>query len=345
MNVYNKLTKNQTGLFEVLKTEIDLKSNCTPFAIKVLDAFTKINPQNHQKEIDVVNAFLSGMQTLVSAGFTAEDYDVMDFVPRGGLIVPSGRVEGFYRACARKGYRFSDDIIAVPKEDESTTYFREEFYQGNIFYVLEDKRINTDRSITADRLLKNYFSKFICRMTITEIATNNQIVSKVTEMSTDEILKIASVSYQGLNKNGSMWQKWTSEMVAKSIIRRALKRVKDVLPQALQSSIYAFDTQENVVATQEVQTPEQKPLIPIEQPKVELDNLTDEQRQDCNEMFDIFKSNPKQASIELENIQNLIDYGTPKQEIINSYYAVLMCLSKMNSKWKEFYPLVGDLYV
>ncbi len=368
MNTYNQLVKDQSSFLAVMKNELDCKSNCIPFAMKALTALKGAKISNAQAELNVANAFLSGMQTLISAGFTAEDYDVIDFVPRGGVIVPSGRVEGLYRACARKGYRIADDIVAVPIEDAKTTYYKEEFYQGSIFYVLEDKRFNTDREITAERIVDGYFDKFLCRLTITEIATNKVISCKITEMSVDEIMKIASSSDSGIYKSnwvnstndygrqvrkkqittdinvGSIWHKWTSEMVSKSIIRRSLKRIKDTLPQALQMSVYSFESQENIVATQEVQAPEQKPLIPIEQTKVELKNLTDEQKQDCKEMLDIFKSNPKLAGVEIENIQSLIDKGIAKQDIINNYYAILFCLSKIKSKWIENFPKVGELY-
>jgi hypothetical protein len=202
----------------------------------------------------------------MQGGIIAEDYDKLDFVKRGKAIVPSARVEAFYRSAARKGYRITESIVCVPNDDFLTTYFKENFYNGDIIYTLEDRRINPDRTVTAKRLIDKYFAKFLCRLDVHEVSTGKRLAMSVIEMSIDDLLAIASASEQGLfkskwevyngkkkkvilkdepNDDSAFWVKWTGEMVYKTVIRRALKRIKEVLPE-LKESIYAFEQDEYI---------------------------------------------------------------------------------------------------
>ena len=357
LSVYQQMKLGTKECLAVVKQEIGMKSTCAPFAVKLIEALCQLSPKTEQEELHAANTLLSGLQTLMQGGIVAEDYDKIDFVKRGGVIVPSARVEAFLRAAARKGYRITDTIIAVPKEDAKTTYFKENFYQGNIIYTLEDRRLNTDREVTARRLISKYFSKFICRMDIFDVQKNVRVSMTVCELSIDELLTIASASEQGLYKSewkeyinqygqkkkrkvvtdelntpDAFWVKWAGEMVNKTVIRRALKRVKEVLPE-LKDTIYAFESEEFIP-----DTPEEEPIvieIPVEAERVDLKNLTENQQEECKEVLELWCKNPRLAEDKLSEIEELLAKGVSAQEIINREYASLAVLKHSKEKWAK----------
>lgn len=352
MTVFKQMTVGTKECLDVIKREIGMKSTCYPFAVKLVEALVSLNDslKTEQDQLNAANTLLSGLQTLMQGGIVAEDYDKIDFVKRGKTIVPSARVEAFYRAASRKGYRITDTIIAVPKEDFDTTYFDEHFYNGSIVYVLKDRRFNSDRTVTAQRLIDKYFSKFLCRLEVQEARSHKRVAMVVTEMSIDDLLKVASASSQGFYKThwddnlkkrvatdelnpDSFWCKWTGEMVNKSVIRRALKRIKEVLPE-LTETIYAFEQDEYI-------EPENKPVeidpieieIPVETEDVNLNKLTAEQMADCKEVLELWKANPKLAEDKLNEVKELIESGKPAQEIVNEDYASIYVLKMSPQKW------------
>ncbi len=361
LTVYKQLTLGTKECLDVIKKEIGMKSTCAPFAVKLLEALGGLTPslKTEQDQLNAANVLLSGLQTLMQGGIVAEDYDKIDFVKRGKTIVPSARVEAFYRAAARKGYRITDTIIAVPKEDFETTYFEEHFYNGDIVYVLKDRRFNADRTVTAQRLIDKYFSKFVCRLEVQEAQSHKRVAMIVAEMDIDDLLNVAAASEQGLYKsywekykdrNGkersrkivteelntdTFWIKWTGEMVNKSVIRRALKRIKEVLPE-LTETIYAFEQDADVAPEPEIVEADAKILdIPVETEDVNLNKLTAEQMADCKEVLELWKANPKLAEDKLNEVKALIESGKPAQEIVNEDYASIYCLKLSKSKWTE----------
>ncbi len=358
LSVFRQLTTTTQDCLAVIKREIGMKTTCMPFAVKLITALSTLEPKTEQDELNAANTLLSGLQTLMQGGIVAEDYDKIDFVKRGGAIVPSARVEAFLRACARKGYRITDTIIAVPQDDSATTYFKENFFDGDIVYTLEDKRINPDRAVTAERLINKYFSKFLCRLEVREAKTNKRVVMTVCEISVDDMMAIASASEQGLYKSewveydtkwgkkkkkvitdklneDTFWVKWTGEMVNKTIIRRALKRIKEVLPE-LHESIYAFEQDEYI---RPEETAEQVVIdVPVEEYKAEnvnLYELTTEQQSECLELYEIYKANPKLAQDKFKEIKKAIDEGKDAQEIINEDYAALVVLKRSKPMWEK----------
>ena len=358
LTVFKQMTLGTKECLDVIKREIGMKSMCLPFAVKLTEALATLdNVKTEQEQLNAANTLLSGIQTLMQGGIVAEDYDKIDFVKRGKTIVPSARVEAFYRAASRKGYRITDTIVAVPKEDADTTYFEEHFYNGNILYILKDRRFNSDRAVTAQRLIDKYFSKVICRLEIKDIKSNKTVACDCTEMYIDDLLAVASASEQGLYKSkreeytdgygkkrkrkvvtkelntDTFWIKWTGEMVNKTVIRRALKRIKEVLPE-LTDTIYAFEADTYVepeVTSVEVIEPE----IPIETEDVKLNKLTAEQMADCKEVLELWKANPKLADDKLNEVKGLIESGKPAQEIVNEDYSSIYCLKLSKAKWAE----------
>lgn len=360
MTVFKQMTVGTKECLEVIKREIGMKSTCYPFAVKILEAFGSLSDslKTEQDQLNAANTLLSDLQTLMQGGIIAEDYDKIDFVKRGKTIVASARVEAFLRAAARKGYRITDTIIAVPKEDYGTTYFKENFYNGEIIYTLEDRRINPDRAVTAKRLIDKYFSKFICRLEVQDVKENRRLVMSVCEMSIDDMLSVAATSEQGLYKSkweeyidgwgnkrkrkvitdelntDTFWVKWTGEMVNKTIIRRALKRVKEVLPE-LTDAIYAFEQDTYVEAKAEIVDEPLDIDIPVETDNVNLRKLTADQQAECKETLDLWKVNPKLAEDKFAEIKAMIESGKPAQEIINEEYASIYCLKMSKAKWAE----------
>lgn len=361
LTVYNQLVVSPSECLKTINREIGLKTTCMPFAVKVIESLKTLSVKTENDALNAANVLLSGLQTLWSGGIVAEDYDKIDFVKRGNTIVPSARVEAFLRAAARKGYRITDTIIAVPTEDADTTYFKENFFNGDIIYTLEDLRRQPDRTVNAERLIKKYFSKFICRLDVHEASTNKRVVMTVCEMSIDDLLQVASVSEQGLYKSrwekyiddytkkerkrkvitdelnsGTFWINWTGEMVNKTIIRRALKRIREVLPE-LKEAIYAFDDQELELEQDDINAPIviDTPEIPMENTaaNVDLNNMTDEQKSNCTEMFNLFVANPKLAEDKTEEIKGRFEKGDSKQSIINDEYASIVALKRSAKKW------------
>ena len=355
LSVYNQLIQSPDECLKSIQREIGLKTKCTPFAIKVIEALKTLSIKTEQDGLNAANTLMSGLQTLWQGGVLAEDYDKIDFIKRGNVIVPSARVEAFLRAAARKGYRITDTIVAVPVPDADTTYFKENFYNGEIVYTLEDKRIAPDRAVTADRVLDGYFSKVICRLDVHDVEKNTRVAMSVCEMSLAEIIQVAATSEQGFYKSkweeydtqwgkkkrkvitdeinpDSFWSKWTGEMVNKTIIRRALKRIKEVLPE-LQEAIYAFE-QEEIEDIPVVEPVIDIPMAETE-PKVDLHNLTEEQKADCVEIYELFKANPKLAEDKFSEIKERIAKGDKSQEIINDEYASLVALQRSKKKWAE----------
>lgn len=358
LTVYSQLIESPDACMKSIKREIGMNVKCVPFAVKVIEALKTLKIRTEQDALKAANTLMSGLQTLWQGGILAEDYDKIDFVNRSNTIVPSARVEAFLRAAARKGYRITDTIVAVPKADADTTYFKENFYNGDIVYTLEDARKQPDRAVTAERIIDEYFSKFICRLDVHDVQKNQRVAMSICEMSTAEILAVASASEQGiykskweeyqapygtkkrkvitneLNKNG-FWYKWTGEMVNKTIIRRALKRIREVLPE-LKEAIFAFE-QEDVVAQDDLEVVENEITIPMKEnvQNVDLEHLTEEQKEDCTETYDMFVANPKLAEDKLSEIKARFERGDSKQDIINDEYAAIIVLQRSKSKGPE----------
>lgn len=357
MTVYNQLTCSESSMFNVLKNEIGIKTNCIPFAVKAIDSLKSLGSLTQREALNAANTFLSDLQTLNQGGIIAEDYDKIDFIKRGKVITISARVEAFLRAAARKGYRITDTIVAVPKEDKDTTYFKEIFYNGNILYTLEDRRFNADRKMTAERIVDKYFSKYICRLEVTEISSGKRILMTNDEMSNDELNEIAKSSEKGFFKSqwvaytdqygksrkrkvitneydtDSIWYKWTGEMVKKTIIRRALKRVREVLPE-LKETIYAFEKDNDESFEVQSSIPEINiPDLGETENHIDLNKLTAEQKADVKETLEIFKANPKLASQKAEEIKKAFENGEEKQEIIDREYASIMNIKKSKNLW------------
>ena len=354
LSVYKQLTAGTDECLSALKREIGLKTDCMPFAVKLMEAMKTLNVRTEQEALNAANVLLAGLQTLSQGGIIAEDYDKIDFVKRGKTIVPSARVEAFLRAAARKGYRITDTIVAVPAEDANTTYFKENFYNGDIILTLEDRRFNPDRAVNAQRLISGYFAKFICRLDIHDVKQNKRITMTHCEMSLDDMLAVSSASEQGIYKSrweeydtkfgkkkrkvitdelnsDTFWVNWTGEMVNKTIIRRALKRVKEVLPE-LTEAIYAFE-QDDYEETAE--QPATVIEIPVQAENVDLHNMTSEQLADCQEMYNLFCANPKLAEDKTTEIKQMFENGAASQEVINKEYASIVVLKKSPAKWAE----------
>lgn len=356
LSVFKQMTSGPPDLFNVLKQEIGLRTNCLPFAVKAMTALQSLGNLTESEALNAANVFLDNLQTLNQGGIIAEDYDKTDFIKRGKVITISARVEAFLRAAARKGYRITETIIPVPTEDGNTTYFKEHFYNGEIVYILEDRRFQGDRKITAERIINNYFSKYICRLEVVEVKSNKRLAMTICEMSNDEILRVSSVSEQGIFKtrweeykkpngykskrkvitnemnSGTFWTLWTGEMVKKTILRRALKRIREVLPE-LKDTIYAFENEPQEVAQQ----PEEIPFeIPMEVVNVDLENLTEGQKADVVETLDLYKANPKLASDKANEIKELLEKGEPLQNVINNHFASIVIIKKS----KNLYPLI-----
>lgn len=356
LSVYQQLIVSPDECLKSINREIGMKTKCIPFAVKVIEGLKLLNIKTEQDALNAANTLMSGLQTLWQGGVLAEDYDKIDFIKRGNVIVPSARVEAFLRAAARKGYRITDTIVAVPLPDADTTYFKENFYEGDIIYTLEDKRIAPDRAITAQRILDKYFKKFICRLDVHDVDKNKRVVMTVCEMSIDELLTIASASEQGFYKSywekyndpkwgqksrkvitkeinpDSFWSKWTGEMVNKTIIRRALKRIREVLPE-LQETILAFEQE----STDDIPVVEDEIVVPMKEnvPSVDLYNLTEEQQADAAEIHALFVANPKLAEDKTAEIKARFEKGDSKQDIINDEYASIVTLRKSKRKWAE----------
>lgn len=365
MSVYAQMTADSPSLFGVLNREIGIHTACVPFANKAIDALKTLGTLSQDEARKAANVFLDNLQTLAQGGIVPEDHDKIDFIKRGKTITVSARVEAFYRAAARKGYRITDTIIAVPTEDKDTTYFEENFYNGDFIYILRDRRFNPDRDITAKRVIDNYFTKYICRLEVTDLS-GKRLVMTTCELSNNELLTISKKSEQGFfkatwekytDKYGreknkkviskdlnpdSFWSTWTGEMVNKTIIRRALKRVKEVLPE-LKETIYAFEKEpEEDVAT----VPEKVIDIPaIEEPEkhqnnVNLNKLTAEQRADAAETLELFKANPKLAQGKAEEIKAALESGKPIQDVINEEYAAILNIKRSKKLW----PLISEYF-
>lgn len=357
LSVFNQMTRTTNECLNVIKKEIGIKINCAPFAVKMIEALKDLKPKTEQEQLNAANAILSSVQTLYQGGILAEDYDKIDFVKRGGYVTASARVEAFLRAAARKGYRISDTIVAVPQEDKDTTYFEEAFVDGDIVYILKDNRINPDREITAKRLVEKYFAKFICRLDIQDAKKNERVTMTMCEISVDDMIAISKSSEKGIFKSKweeyidgyghkrkrkvettemdptSLWVKWTGEMVNKSIIRRALKRVREILPD-LTETIYAFDNE--VIEAETVQEDKKTYIeLPVETTAVDLRHPTEDQKSEGVEMLELFKANPKLAENKFAEIKQMIASGRPAQDIANEEYACLLAISTFKDKWKE----------
>ena len=128
-------------------------------------------------------------------------------------------------------------------------------------------------------------------------------------------------------------------MVKKTVIRRALKNIKEAIPELAQT-IMAFDTDFDNTPPESV---EDENVIEVEgfnnNLNVDLRNLTEDQENDVAEMFEIYAQNPASAMVDAEKINELYKSGKAINEIINEYYAELVNLSKS----KKTYPLIENV--
>lgn len=376
LSVYQKMVLSTSELVKVVNTEIGFKC-CQPFAVRALDALNDLKLKTETEAKRAANVFLDNLQTLFQGGITSEDYDKIDLVKRGNVITVSARVQALIRAFRRKGYMLIDTIIGVPQGDD--IFFEENYKDGvGIIYLVKDKRINSDREITAERLVSNYFSKFLCRLEIREVSTGKTIMT-VTEMSNEEVMHAQSSSDNGIflsewkevtdkkgnvvykdaaktqpkkykviydGSNGgevkynsdSMWVKWTSEMVKKTVMRRALKNVKETIPE-LAPTIMAFDTEFVPNEPQEEKIDDIIEVDGIVNVDIDLTNLTEDQQADVQDCYEIYCQNPENAKLDAEWLKQLYEEGIPINQIINENYAELVNISKS----KKLYPLIENI--
>lgn len=376
LTVYKQMTSSPAALVNVLRSEqmgknfLSSKSSLTPFAMKAMTALKTLYITTEAQSIKAANVFLSSLQTLAQAGITAEDFDLMDFVKRDNCIVVSARVELLIRAATRKGYRMEISFEPVPQEDAATTYYKEYFHEGRTFYVLEDLRNNGDRKITPERLIGKYFDKFLCRIEVSSFASNNVLAKDKCEMSVEDVLRAHDASDNGMRKSkwvpvfddrgnpvlksdgtprnkkvfseelniDSIWYKWTASMVEKTVIRRALKRIRQALPE-LKELIYAFDNDDIEIQPQPIESDVIE--IPLETANVDLDNLTDQQKDEAREIKELWKANPKLGFDTANEIISMFD-GKNAQEIINIHYASIINIKARKRLAPIIQPLFND---
>ncbi len=370
LTIYQQMTASTNDLIKIINQEVGIKC-CQPFAVRVLDALKELKLKDELEAKKAANVFLDNLQALIQGGILSEDYDKLDLVKRGNVITISARVQALIRSARRKGFMIIETVVGVPKEDD--IYFEEQYKEGvGIIYLLKDKRINPDRDITAERLINNYFRRFLCRLEVKDL-NNNRSIMTVTEMTNDEIMYAQSSSDNGLylsewieytdNRNftrkkkvihdgsngteaklnkSSIWYKWTGEMVRKTIIRRALKNVKESLPE-LRDTIMAFDSDIEISKKYEDKPTKEDTneiiIQGINNTDVDLHNLTAEQKLDVDEVFEIYKQNPNTANTDAEHLKGLYESGTPINEIINDHFAEIVNISKS----KKLYPLVENI--
>ena len=199
----------------------------------------------------------------------------------------------------------------------------------------------------------------MCRLDVHDAKTNQRVAMTVCEMSTDEVLKVASASEQGIYKSswetykddrgysrkrkvitkelnkGAFWVERTGEMVKKTIIRRALKRVKEVLPE-LKETIYAFEQEDYIKQPEQVAEQGNPDMeIPVISENVNLKKLTAEQKADCKEVLEMFVANPKLAEDKVTEIIEMFKNGADRQTVINEEYASIINLMKSKTKWAQ----------
>ena len=377
LSVYERMTSSTKELINIVNREVGIKC-CQPFAVRAFDALNSLELKTEAEAKKAANIFLDNLQTLIQGGITADDYDKIDFVKRGNVITISARVQALLRAFKRKNFMVIDTIVAVPQDDD--IYFEEVYKDGvGIIYILKDQRKNIDREITADKLVKNHFSKFICRLEIRDL-NNKSVIMTTCEMSNQEVMYAQSSSDNGIylsewenvvnakgevvyldkaktkpkrvkvihdGKDGrepklntnSMWYKWTAEMVRKTVMRRALKNIKETIPE-LSATIMAFDTEYSAEPGEsKVIEPNIIEVDGINNIDIDLTNLTEEQQKDADEVYEIYCQNPANAKLDAEKIKQIYESGTPLNEIINEFYAELVNLSKS----KSLYPLVENV--
>ena len=377
LSVYERMTSSTKELINIVNREVDIKC-CQPFAVRAFDALNSLDLKTEAEAKKAANIFLDNLQTLIQGGITADDYDKIDFVKRGNVITISARVQALLRAFKRKNFMVIDTIVAVPQGDD--IYFEEVYKDGvGIIYILKDQRKNIDREITADKLISNHFSKFICRLEIRDL-NNKSVIMTTCEMSNQEVMYAQSSSDNGIylsewenvvnakgevvyldkaktkpkrvkvihdGKDGrepklntnSMWYKWTAEMVRKTVMRRALKNIKETIPE-LSATIMAFDTEYSAEPGEsKVIEPNIIEVDGINNIDIDLTNLTEEQQKDADEVYEIYCQNPANAKLDAEKIKQIYESGTPLNEIINEFYAELVNLSKS----KSLYPLVENV--
>ena len=377
LTVFQLMTASTEHLIKVVYNEIGTKC-CQPFAVRAFDALNELVIKNESEAKKAANIFLDNLQTLTQGGITSEDYDKLDLIKRGNVVTISARVQALLRACKRKGFMLIPTIIAVPKGDDVyfEEVYKE---TSGIIYLLRDARVNPDREITASRLVEKYFDRFICRLEIRDLKTKETImtVTEMTNQEVmyaqsasengifmsewKEVLdakgqvvyadkaktrpKRIKVVYDGVNhkeqklNKESIWYKWTAEMVRKTVLRRALKNIKEVLPE-LNDTIMAFDTDIHVNPADE--EPIEEIIIPVDgitNTDVNLHKLTEDQERDVEELFEIYKQNPANAMQDAEKIKEVYESGKSINEIINEYYAELVNLSKS----KKTYPLIKNI--
>ena len=377
LSVYERMTSSTKELINIVNREVGIKC-CQPFAVRAFDALNSLDLKTEAEAKKAANIFLDNLQTLIQGGITADDYDKIDFVKRGNVITISARVQALLRAFKRKNFMVIDTIVAVPQGDD--IYFEEVYKDGvGIIYILKDQRKNIDREITADKLISNHFSKFICRLEIRDL-NNKSVIMTTCEMSNQEVMYAQSSSDNGIylsewenvvnakgeviyldkaktkpkrvkvihdGKDGrepklntnSMWYKWTAEMVRKTVMRRALKNIKETIPE-LSATIMAFDTEYSAEPGEsKVIEPNIIEVDGINNIDIDLTNLTEEQQKDADEIYEIYCQNPANAKVDAEKIKQIYESGTPLNEIINEFYAELVNLSKS----KSLYPLVENV--
>ena len=303
--------------------------------------------------------FIGRMADITNLGLNATDSELIYMIPYGKELNVMTHYQAIQRAASRKGYRIDIAVFPVAKDD--TIWFDEEIMNGERVSVKKGEQKNRDLEITADRLLDGYFSNFWLRMSvykvnqkggkdifirdITACLTPREIIEKHAALSETAFatkwVPTGEKNPDGtpkLNKWGkpecrkvkdtskfnpdSVWAKFTSIMVWKSVLRSMTWLVKESLPAL--APVFEFDDMTDSTPP-EILKKADEPVDTVAVEIINLDNAPQEVINMADEIKSAYKDNPLLMKSNHNMVMTALKTQKP-QDVINTFCAEIISL-------------------
>ena len=382
-----EINKDSNLLIAALKQH-NIKDCQKPFAIKMMAAIndllyntsaydyqSRLNIKIKLTEKEEKQAFLTlvdGLSKINNSGLSVNDHELIYFVKRSKSLTVMTHYLAPFRVAKRAGYMIVPTFYEVYQNEEfEVDEVRDA--ENKILYNIKHKKLEFDRNINIEKLVKNnVFKGFALRLSVSIIHSDGKIeflFEAFTSMTPQEIIDRSNRGDNGIylsrwetkkdgsgkkekvitdiiNKN-SIWYSDTKAMVYKTLIREITRPLREALPKL--EKMYEFMDYEEEQELKSQETPLDKASNTVdatftEQKDIDLKNPSEDLKKDVNELLQIYEVNPQLAEqhlkdisillIEANELKNNSERKTAKQKIINTKAKFILALNAHDEKYK-----------
>lgn len=382
-----EINKDTNLLISALKQH-NIKDCQKPFAIKMMTAINDLlyntsvwdyesrsNIKIKLTEKEEKQAFLTlidGLSKVNNSGLSVNDHELIYFVKRSKSLTVMTHYSAPFRVAKQAGYMIIPTFYEVyQNEDFEVDEVRDA--ENKILYNIKHKKVEFDRNINIEKLVKNnVFKGFALRLSVSIIhpdgkieflfeaftsMTPQQIIDRSNrgdngiylskwETKKDGSVKKEKVITDIINKN-SIWYSDTKAMVYKTLIREITRPLREALPRLEKMYQFMDYEEEQELKSQESPLDKASETVDatfVEQKDIDLKHPSEDLQKDVNELLQIYEVNPQLAEQHLKDISILLieanelkdsnERRTAKQKVINTKAKFILALNAHNEKYK-----------